>query len=474
MRSRIRPLPASLARAPARAAALALLASLASLALAAEVITGASKRDWSHQKLMALGPLVEASTRDTGLSGGLFLLWHKGRLIFQSTRGMADVAKGKAWQRNSLARIFSMTKPVTAVAVMQLVDDGKILLTDDLADYLPEFAAPQVVTGVAGVEFLTEPAKRPIKVRDLLTHMAGLTYHFLPTPLASAYTEMGIQPGDNRPGEGKVQPSLEAMVRDVATLPLVNHPGESWHYSIGLDVAGRLVEVVSGMAFDEYLQERIFAPLGMTDTTFYTRDQNQLDRLVPLYARPKPDAAYIPLDLADGETPSAWAARPAVISGGGGLLSTPDDYGRFMLMLLGGGQHQGTRVLSASSTRLLMSDHSSPGYGQTPDKWNTYSEFLLGDEHGQGYGLGGLVITSPARSGQPTSAGSYSWGGAASTFFWVDPEKQLAGAFFTQLLPLFDLGQDAPPEGEAAPEPKRVIDQLRPRLINMVYAALEN
>ena len=419
-------------------------------------------------KLAEAGALLQKRVENGDFSGGIVAVVRKGRLVYQSAHGYDDVATQRPFSADSIVRIFSMTKPVAAVAIMQLVDSGDILLTDPVSRYIPAFADIEVIeTVLPGGAFLKADQERAMQIRDLLNHTSGLTYSFRPTPLADDYLKLGIVPGDNGPPQGKVQVSLESMVEDLATLPLVAQPGKIWHYGVGLDVAGRVVEIVSGMSLAEYFRERIFEPLGMLDTGFWFGDDVRLSRLSTLYARTAPGGSYQPIDHASN---SVWGSRPRVLSGGGGLLSTLNDYLKFTQMLLNGGTLNRVQVLSPSSTSLLMSDSTSVVYGQEESPYPEY-DMRLGDDYGTGYGLGGAVVTNRGRAGVPYADGTYSWGGAASTFFWTDPKSELSVVFMTQLLPIFDL---QPEEAEEAPAAgsERAIDSFRPRIANLIYAAM--
>ena len=425
-------------------------------------------------RLAEAGALLQKRVENGDFSGGIVAVMRKGRLVYQSAHGYDDVASQRPFSADSIVRIFSMTKPVTAVAIMQLVDSGDILLTDPVSKYIPSFANMEVIeTVLPGGVFLKADQERAMQIRDLLNHTSGLTYHFRATPLGADYLRLGIVPGVNTPLQGKVQPSLESMVDDLASLPLLAHPGEIWHYGVGLDVAGRVVEVVSGMSLAEYFRERIFVPLGMLDTAFWFSDEERLSRLSTLYSRTVSGGDYQPIDHASS---SAWGSRPLVFAGGAGLLSTLNDYLKFTQMLLNDGALNKVQVLSPSSTSLLMSDNTSSVYGQDiyRQEGNTPSPELsmrLGDDYGMGYGLGGVVYTNRGRAGVPYADGTYSWGGAASTFFWTDPKSELAVVFMTQLLPVFIL-EPGEEEEQPAISAERAIDSFVPRIANLIYAAM--
>ncbi len=274
-----------------------------------------------------------------------------------------------------------------------------------------------------GDDMKTEPARRPIVVRDLMTHTSGLTYSFIPSPVASGYTAQGLE------GSADAVPhdDLAHYVRDLAVQPLLVHPGTAWNYSLGLEVAGRVIEVVSGQTFREFLKERIFDPLGMVDTDFYVPDE-KLDRFAVNYA-PTPEGGMMVVD--DPET-SAYRKPPKVEMGGSGLVATAGDYLRFAQMLANGGELDGVRVLGPQTVALMMDNHLGSAYGPSP---LSTLNLDMGMSEGMGYGLGGYSITDTGLTGLPASAGTYGWGGAASTDFWVDPKQELVGIVLTQLLP---------------------------------------
>ncbi len=316
-----------------------------------------------------------------------------------------------------LFRIFSMTKPITAVAALMLMEEGKLLLSDPISLYLPEFANPKVLQDDGALA----PARRPITVRHLLTHTAGFTYGGYPTEVSKRYGEANLWTSE----------SLAAFSDRVAALPLIAHPGEFWHYSISLDVLGRVVEVAAGQPFAEYLQQRLFDPLGMVDTGF-SIELAELPRLVPLYMHREGG-----MDPAPAEEDKRYL-EPSFPAGGGGLISTLDDYMRFAQMLLNDGRLHGVQYLSRKSVDMMMGDHllamdptlkvNEPWLGRTENRGGSV-------KLGFGFGLGGAVIRDPVANGIPGSVGTYGWGGTGNTYFFVDREEDVSGVFFTQLRP---------------------------------------
>ena len=403
------------------------------------------------ERLAKAVPVLRQEITNDLLPNAAVYVYRKGELIWQVEMGFRDLETREAIDSRSIFRMFSMTKPLTAAAVMLLVEDGLLLLNDPISKFLPEFADMKVLVQSTSEQRKLEPARRSIQVRDLLTHTDGLTYHFMPSPLATDYSALGIEPGNPRP-EGRKHPSLASMVADLASLPLVHQPGASWHYGVGLDVAGRLVEVVSGMPFDLFIDKRLLRPLSMKDTSFSTHTRTARKRLTTLYQHvlDKPD-----LQKMDDPQESGWAELPAVVSGGGGLIGTGKDYANFANMLLNRGQYRGQQVLSSRSVEIMMSDQLSSEYGTGTVPWLPPLSYDY-KVTGIGYGLGGAVYRDYGLSDLPLSPGSYTWGGAAGTKFWVDPQKDLVVVFLTQVLEM------GPTE----------VDNLQDRLTNLVYQAI--
>ncbi|HYD24440.1 MAG TPA: serine hydrolase domain-containing protein [Croceibacterium sp.] len=337
----------------------------------------------------------------------------------------------------SIYRIYSMTKPITGMAAMMLIDEGKLGLDQPLHEILPQFAAMQVqkvYDGPITADNL-EPAARPITIRQLLTHTAGLGYGVIQTgPIAAAFRAAGAMPGQFTRLQalipslaGVPAPSLELFADRVAELPLVYQPGTRWSYSMGLDVIGRVIEVVSGQPFDAFLQERLFDPLGMSDTHFQV-PRDKADRLTTSYF--VADGRVLPIDLGAS---SIYLDKPAFPFGGAGLASTPRDYDRFLAMLAGYGALDGTRVMSEAAVRLgtsdLLPDTLLPGGGY---------------DGGWGFGAGGRV-------GKGADAGIYGWAGAAGTFGFVHLPLGLRAGLYTQYLPVtaYPLSEEFPAAARA-------------------------
>ena len=357
---------------------------------------------------------------DGRLPGWLAVVSRHGRIVHLGSGGQRDLEAGLPVETDTVWRIFSMTKPITSVAAMMLAEEGLLELDDPIATWLPEFAEPRVYVKGSALKPLTEPATEPIRVWHLLTHTAGLTYGFHHGhPVDAQYRAAGFE-WSTPPGV-----DLAECVRQWARLPLVFQPGTEWNYSVATDVLGRLVEVVSGQPLDEFFANRIFGPLGMSDTGFWTEN---LDRLAALYVPdPKTGAA-----LRNDVFGALGTKRPACLGGGGGLVSTADDYHRFTQMLLRGGELDGVRLLSPRTVELMASNHL-PGRADL----EAFGRPLFAEMpfDGYGFGLGFSVLQDPVKARTLSSPGEYAWGGAASTAFWVDPDEDLTVAFYTQLLP---------------------------------------
>ena len=361
------------------------------------------------------------------VAGASVLIRRASEEVLYHQAGASDVADGTPVTRRTLFQLFSMTKPITTAAVMMLVDDGRLRLDTPITDHLPEFTSLCVFLGQDGDRVRTVPA-RPILVEHLLDHTAGFSYSFYPDqPVAALYAKDALIDDERWRFDASLG-GHDALTAALTKLPLVAQPGEHWHYSMALDIAGVLIERVTGRPLDVFMQNRIFDPLSMVDTGFTVAD-GQADRLASLY-RPK-DSGGVELIERGGDA-KVLGDVPA-LAGGGGLVSTIDDYSRFAEMLRGDGELDGVRILSEASVRAMMTDRLRPDQlAELPGlaQWG-----LGGAGNGLGFGLGGAVVLAPTTNGVPAFAGEYSWGGAASTTFWVDPANQLTVVFMTQLQP---------------------------------------
>ncbi|MGH0037536.1 MAG: serine hydrolase domain-containing protein [Myxococcota bacterium] len=354
------------------------------------------------------------------IAGALTLVARRGRVAHLSPLGLCDIARDRPMRADTLFRIYSMTKPVTSVALMTLYERGHFRLDDPVRRFIPEWRGLRVYQAGSKPPFATTRPEREMTVRDLLTHTSGLTYGFMQrTNVDRAYRHARIGEREGR--------NLAETVGALAEIPLEFSPGSAWNYSVATDICGYLVQVISGRPFDRYLREEIFEPLGMVDTDFHVGDE-KVERFASNYARAADKSLVLEDDAFDG----LYRKPPSFVSGGGGLVSTAADYLRFTQMLLDGGELDGARILGPRTIGFMTRNHL-PG---NADLAST-SIGLFGETpfRGTGFGLGFSVILDPVAAGVIGSVGEFAWGGAASTVFWVDPREELIVLFFTQLMP---------------------------------------
>lgn len=370
----------------------------------------------SADRLALIGPVMQGYVDRGEVAGAVSLVARNGKIVYEDARGFADRETGRRLQMNSLFRLASQTKPVTAVAAMILLEQGKFRLDDPIARYLPEFAKMQVVELNEAGEVIFVPLDRPITIRHLLTHTAGMSGGESPA-VAKKINAMA------RELDWGANETLGNAVSKYPKLALGYQPGTRWEYSpiAGINVVGRLVEVVSGQTLRDFDREHIFEPLGMNDTYYYV-PKEKLDRFTVGYQRAR-DGSISPIDPADGRSRFVREGEPKLMFGGsGGLVSTVYDYLRFAQMLLNGGELDGVRILSPKTVELMTSAHAIgiPKIGN------------LGGV-GTAFGLGVNVITDSTAYGEASSTGSYMWGGAFGTSFWIDPQEKLIGLHMMQL-----------------------------------------
>jgi CubicO group peptidase (beta-lactamase class C family) len=359
---------------------------------------------------------------DGRLAGWLAVVTRRGKIVHVGMRGQRDAEAGLPVAADTLWRIYSMTKPITSVAAMMLVEEGRLELTDPISRFIPEFGATRVYVKGSALKPFTVPATEPIRLWHLLTHTSGLTYGFHHAhPVDEIYRRAGYEWGVPRDTD------LAAACAAWAGFPLVFQPGAEWNYSVSTDVLGRVVEVASGQSLDEFFAERIFGPLGMTETTFSAPEQDA-DRLAALYS-PNPETGQFARNDLMG---AAALRKPTCLSGGGGLVSSAADYHRFTQMLLRGGELDGQRLLGDRTVAYMAQNHLPGGADLEQIGRPLFAESPM---TGMGFGLGFSVVQDPAASKILSSPGEFAWGGAASTAFWVDPVEDLTAMFFTQLLP---------------------------------------
>ena len=355
------------------------------------------------------------------IAGCITLIARRGGVAHLSAMGSMDLERGKPMALDTIFRFYSMTKPITSIALMQLHERGLVQLTDPVSRFIPQWSDLQVLQGGTWPDFETAPPARPMTVRDLLSHQSGLTYGFMEGDLERAYIQNGVLPG---PVSGR---DLSWMVDRLAELPLKFSPGDNWNYGVSTDVCGYLVQEISGKRFDRYLQEEIFDPLGMPDTGFQV-PSDKIDRFAANYER-GPDRQ---LRLFDDPADSTYTTPASFHSGGGGLVSTVDDYYRFCQMLLNQGELDGARIIGPKTLELMTLNHLPGGEDLSTRALGSFSETA---NDGIGFGLGFAVLTDLARTQNVGSLGEYYWGGAASTIFWIDPAEDMIVIFLTQFMP---------------------------------------
>ena len=351
--------------------------------------------------------------------GTLTLVARKGEIAYLDALGFMDRENKKAMQEDTIFSIYSMSKPITSIALMQLYEKSLFRLDDPIHWHIPSWRNLRVYESGLYPNFLTSRPKRHMTIRDLLSHMSGLTYDFmLRTNVDAAYRKTKLQAtGD-----------LQDMIDTLAQLPLEFSPGDQWNYSVSTDVCGYLVEHFSGMKLDKYFQKHIFDPLGMEDTGFSCAKE-KVDRLASLYEQhPKKG----PVLVDPGGAKTARVKKRKMLSGGGGLLSTMSDYYRFCSMLLNQGELDGTRIIGRKTLAMMASNHLPDNKDLTEMSQSAFSETTY---QGVGFGLGFSVILDPVKTQSLTDIGEYGWGGAASTVFWVNPKEEMVVIFLTQLLP---------------------------------------
>jgi CubicO group peptidase (beta-lactamase class C family) len=399
-------------------------------------------RGFDHGRLALIDHHLKTRYVDPGkISGCQVLIARDGRVIHRADIGMKSFEGSELIDRDTMFRVYSMTKPLTSVAVMQLVESARLQLSDPVERFLPSWKNQRVMETGGGLV----PAARPMTVGHLLSHTSGLTYGSLLSysgaddswdPTADFYRRAGVT---REPGQ-----TLEGFVEQLAGIPLAFHPGQRWSYSIATEVLARIVEIVSGDRFDEYLRRHVLRPLGMNSTDFWLGDADP-SALAANYRR---GADRRPVRVAQGEEPDL-RRPPTFLSGAGGLISTADDYLRFCEMLRGGGALDGRRILAPTTVRFMSRNHLPQGRdiaASTADpKFTTWA--------GVGFGLGFAMTIDGTAAGSPVD-GDFYWDGAASTLFWVDPVNRLSVVFMTQLMP----------QGTFA---------FRNQLKSLVYGALE-
>jgi CubicO group peptidase (beta-lactamase class C family) len=376
------------------------------------VAASAAELGLDPARLDRIGTALDAYVASDELAGGVVLVARNGRLVYHRAFGERDRASGDPMEVDDIFRIASQTKALVSVAAMILQEEGRLLLSDPVAGFLPEFGATTVAVAEEGGGYRVEPARRPVTIRDLMTHTAGVGY--------------GTGAGGDRWADAEItgwyfahrDEPIRETVRRMAGLPFQAQPGDRFVYGYSTDILGAIVEEASGTPLDRFLADRITGPLGMVDTHFFLPVEKS-DRLATVYVGADSGLVRAP----DGPGMSAqgqYVAGPRrSFSGGAGLLSTAGDYGRFLQMLLDGGELDGVRILAPTSVELMTVDHVTPITGT--------------ESGGTGFGLGFDVITDLGAYGAPGSVGAYGWGGAYHSTYWVDPAEDLVVTYMTQL-----------------------------------------
>ena len=400
------------------------------------------KLGMSNARLQRVSDWLQNQTSGGRLAGASVLIGRRGKVAFFESAGHADREQQRKFARDSIVRIFSMTKPITTVAAMMLYERGLFQLDDPIARYLPEFADTPVWCGGDADISVTEQQHKPITVRQLMNHTSGLTYEFMhSSPVDALYRARGIN-------FQSASDNLEEMTKKLAEAPLMCQPGSQWNYSVATDVLGRLVEVWSGQNLREFLINEILLPLKMHDTDFSVATANT-HRFSAMYGPSgggglgnvgRTDTtndltikATMPLEVLDSSDSNSRFTQPALLySGGGGLTGSIDDYARFCQMLLNGGILDNARLLSPLTVQYMCSNQLPDNRDMAAMGQPVWSET---NYDGIGFGLGFAVMLDPVKAHTLSSIGECHWGGAASTFFWIDEKQELFTVLFTQLMP---------------------------------------
>jgi len=362
----------------------------------------------SSERLERLHALMQQTVDQKQLAGIVTILARHGKVVDYRTYGVRDMASGAAMTRDTIFRDYSMTKPVTGVAMMILYEQGKWLPSDPISKYIPEFAHLKVFNGVDanGTMILVDPDHAPT-MRELMTHTAGFSYGNGKTPADAMYSDLHVRQSKN----------LKEMIDRLAQIPLLYQPGKEWVYSVSMDIEGYIVEKLSGQSLPDFMRDQIFKPLGMKDAGFYVPEEKR-SRFATLYENDQ-HGGLMP-DTTNGSNMGNFLTPPAMPSGGGGLTSTAEDYYRFAQMLANGGELNGARILAPATVHLMASNHVPPSL--------LTGEFSIGSQvlrPGFGYGYNCAVVFDPPEANLPDGKGTFFWDGAAGTWFWVDPANDI-------------------------------------------------
>ncbi len=383
-----------------------------------EAVADPARLGFDPERLKRIDAWMQRYVDERKFPGSSVLVARHGEIVHLATAGQRSIKDGLPYELNTIVRIYSMTKPVTSVAVMMLAEQGYFNLDAPISRFLPEFSEMTALKEDAATLGDVEPCPTPT-IHQLMVHTAGFTYSFNESILAQAYKAEGL---DFNPDSG----GLAKQAASAAKMPLAFQPGSRWEYSIGIDILGRLVEVVSGKSLDAFFADEILGPLGMADTGFAI-PSSKLTRFADSYFFSPADPLY---QVEEAATTAFLKGKVDTLSGGGGLVSTLSDYFRFAETIRRGGELDGVRLLSPRTLAFMRRNHLTGDIASLGPK--SFAEMPM---DGVGFGLGGSVVLDPGRMRVPGSPGDYSWGGMACTIFWTDPVEQLTVVFFTQLIP---------------------------------------
>jgi CubicO group peptidase (beta-lactamase class C family) len=389
-----------------------LMACQSTVVDAKNTASAAESVGFSSERLDRIAPVMQGYIDQGKLAGTLTLVAKDGKIVYLNAQGMQDKEASIPMSEDTIFRIYSMSKPVTAVAAMTLWEQGKFHMFDPISKYLPEFAKMKVYVSGSGDDMVLEDAKSPIRIIDLFMHTSGLSYFFTDSEVDKLYQQMLSKPDElNRSN----------ILSKMAALPLVHQPGTAWNYGVSTDIIGFLVEKLSGKKLGEYMQETIFSPLGMNDTSFYVA-ADKVSRLSQIYTADRKTGKTI---VMENELLGDFKSDPEIHNAGGGLTSTMQDYFTFAQMMLNGGEINGVRILGRKTVEYMTSNH-------LPKHLVPFAN----DAQGEGYGLAMSVTVDPGMAGFMSSKGNFGWGGMASTYFRVDPVEKIILISMAQFIPI--------------------------------------
>ena len=377
---------------------------------------------FSKQKINKLGDHLNELYIPERLPGCSVLINYNNEEVYYYETGLSDLKRKKNINRDSIFRIYSMTKPLTRMGIMLLLEEGKIKIEDEVEKYIPEWKDLSVYQSGSIENLITEPPKRKMIIHDLLTHRSGLTHHFNESAIAQLYLDKGVTIARS---PEKLSP--DEYIKIISDIPLEFSPGEYFNYSISTDILGFIIERISGMTLEEYLSEKIIVPLRMNDTTFHI-DKSKLDRFSSCYIYDEIADKYI---LQDDSIETSYLEKPRSFSGGGGLLSTIDDYMKFCNLIQNNGSADKENIIGSRTLDYMISNQLNHG-----EDLHQIGKGRWGKEEfkGVGFSLGGSVVLDPVENMSIRSKGEFAWGGAASTAFWIDKKEKISVVFMTQML----------------------------------------